>query len=441
MLERLELFPITSEVGTSTGGPGLRIAGCDLEGLANQFGTPLYLYDRATLDRAVKTYKEALAGAYPGASGLTYAGKAFLCTAIAQWTQLQGVWLDCSSAGELHVAAEGNVPREHIVAHGVNKTPADIEAALRLAGTLVIDNLVELNRLIPLYRDGKGPYPQVWIRLRPGMTVATHRHTQTGQSDSKFGLEAEEARGAIQICLENGLPVSGIHFHLGSSFHDPAPLGPAIDTALDLLAEVQQRTGWQAERLCPGGGWGTAYHEAELPHPPIKVYVEFVAGRVRRGCKARGLALPELRLEPGRSLIARAGVAVYRVGAVKRTAKRRWLLLDGGLADNPRPALYASRYSALPARDPGRPDAGPAWLGGPFCESGDVLIEDLPMPEIDEGEIIAVPVSGAYHLSMASNYNGARKPAVVMLEAGRAVLIQRRERVEDLVRRDVRIGD
>jgi diaminopimelate decarboxylase len=165
--------------------------------------------------------------------------------------------------------------------------------------------------------------------------------------------------------------------------------------------------------------------------------VNFIAGKVVAGCRQRDLPLPRLQLEPGRGLVARAGVALYRIGAVKESSNRRWLLLDGGLADNPRPALYHARYSALPVRDPGRPQSGPAWLGGPFCESGDVLIEALPMPAVLPGELIAVPVSGAYQLSMASNYNGARKPAVVMLRDGTARLIQRRETLDDLVRRDM----
>jgi diaminopimelate decarboxylase len=180
-----------------------------------------------------------------------------------------------------------------------------------------------------------------------------------------------------------------------------------------------------------------AYHESELPQPSIETYVNFVCEKVVTGCRQRDLPLPRLQLEPGRGLVARAGVAIYRLGTVKESANRRWLLLDGGLADNPRPALYQARYSALPVSDPGRPQKGPAWLGGPFCESGDVLIEALPMPATAPGELIAVPVSGAYQLSMASNYNGARKPAVLMLQDGTARLIQRRETLEDLVRRDM----
>ncbi len=206
---------------------------------------------------------------------------------------------------------------------------------------------------------------------------------------------------------------------------------------LDMIAELRDQSGWTPEVVSPGGGWGVPYHEDDLPHPSIEEYVAFVGSRLAAGCRERDLPLPRLQLEPGRSLVARAGVAIYRVGAVKCTPARRWLLLDGGMADNPRPALYRARYSALPVREPARPVSSPAWLAGPFCESGDVLIEELPLPDVQEGEYVAVPVSGAYHLAMGSNYNGARKPEVLWVENGRAHVIQRRETVEDLLARDL----
>ncbi len=437
LLDRLELFPVSTSVEDGPAGSRLCIATCDLEALAAEYGTPLYIYDRATMDGSVNAYKDALARFYPGVSGLTYAGKAYLCTGIAQWTQVHDLWVDCTGEGELYITANARLPREHILVHGVNKSQGDLEAAMSQAGTLVFDNLKELERLIPLYKNQASPTPELWFRLRPGQAVDTHKHTQTGQENSKFGLNVDEARQAIVFCLQIGLPLTGLHFHLGSHFHDPQPLGPAIETGLDLIAELHQATGWLPETLSPGGGWGVAYHEFELPQPSIEYYVKFIAEKIVAGCHQRDLPLPRLQLEPGRSLVARAGVALYRLGAVKETANRRWLLVDGGLADNPRPALYQARYSALPVHDPGCPPSGPAWLGGPFCESGDVLVEDLPMPAVLPGELIAVPVSGAYQLSMASNYNGARKPAVLMLSNGEARLLQRREIIDELVRRDI----
>jgi diaminopimelate decarboxylase len=437
---RLELLPVTARVEARQGEERLVIGDCELAALADRYGTPLYLYDQATLDSAVDAYRRALARAYPGESGITYAGKAFLCVALAQWVHSRNLWLDCTGAGELAVAAAAGVGRESILVHGVNKSQEDLVAALSLAGTIVVDNLLELKTLAVLLAERQGitmPLPHLWLRIRPGLAVATHTYTQTGQEDSKFGMGPMEARRAVQVCRHHGLPLTGLHFHLGSHFRDPDPLAPALEMALDLSAALRDESGWLPQVLCPGGGWGCAYHEDELPHPPLEGYVEFVAERLVRGCQCRSLPLPRLQLEPGRSLVARAGVALYRVGTVKETPQRRWLLLDGGLADNPRPALYRARYSALPVVCPNRPTAGLAWLAGPYCESGDVLIEALPFPEVDPGECVAVPVSGAYHLSMASNYNGARRPAVVWLAGGSARLIQERQEIGDLMLRDL----
>jgi diaminopimelate decarboxylase len=276
----------------------------------------------------------------------------------------------------------------------------------------------------------------LWLRVRPGIAVDTHAYRQTGQHDSKFGFSSDEAIAAVEMAIAQGLPVTGFHFHQGSQFFDPSPIGPGIETVLDLVQTLYKRHGWLPKTISPGGGWGVAYHEDELPQPAVDTYIAFVAKQMIEGCQRRGLPLPRLQVEPGRSLVARAGVALYRVGAVKETSNRRWLLIDGGMADNPRPALYGARYSALPVSKPDRPALGPAWLAGPYCESGDVLIENLPMPQIEVGELLVVPASGAYHVNMGSNYNGARKPAVVWLREGVAHLVQRRETVNDLIQRD-----
>jgi diaminopimelate decarboxylase len=434
---RLELFPITTQLVGAGSATQLTIGDCDLNELAARFGTPLYLYDQATMDSAAAAYRHALSAHYPAAAGITFAGKAFLCVAAAQWVARQGFWLDCTGAGELHIAAVAGLERSRILVHGVNKSPEDLLAALAQAGTLVVDNLSELERLAGLMAGRQTPLPSLWLRVRPGVAVETHAYRQTGQAESKFGMSPDEAASAVLYAQKVGLPLTGLHFHQGSHFHDPAPIGPALTTILDLVADVYAQTGWMPHTLCPGGGWGVPYHEDDLPHPPIERYVAFVAEELVRGCQERGLPLPQLQLEPGRSLVARAGVALYRVGAIKQAGSRRWVLLDGGMADNPRPALYGARYSALPVADPARPAAGLTSLAGPYCESGDVLIYDLALADLRPGELIAVPVSGAYHLMMGSNYNGARKPAVVWLHKGAASLIQRRETLADLVARDL----
>lgn len=436
-LRRLDLFPHTTTIQGAGDTAHLTIAGCDLRALAERYGTPLYLYDQATMDAAVAAYRTAMQRYYPGDGAITLAGKAFMCVAGAQWAQQQRIWLDCTGAGELTVASVARFDRERILVHGVNKSAEDLHAALTQASTIVVDNLSELERLAAMIQVATGPRPDLWLRVRPGVAVETHAYRQTGQEDSKFGMSLTEAVEAVARCQQQGLQLTGLHFHQGSHFHNVEPIGPGLDVVLDLVQELYMQSGWAPAVLSPGGGWGIAYHEDDLPHAPIEHYVQFVAQRLAQGCAERELPLPRLQFEPGRSLVAQAGVAIYRIGAVKQSANRRWLLIDGGMADNPRKALYGARYSALPVQQPARPASGPAWIGGPYCESGDVLLEDLPLPAMQAGELLAVPSSGAYHLAMGSNYNGARKPAVLWLNAGHATLIQRRETLDDLVARDL----
>ena len=429
--DRLQLFPDSTTVENGS----LFIAGHDLASLAADHGTPLYIYDRATLNNSAKSYTDAFAAYYAAASHITYAGKAFLCKSIAAWTQEHDLDVDCTGEGEIAIAVAAGVKREHILVHGVNKSEADLRSALKHAGTIVVDNVTELKRIEPQFSHHQFS-PFIWLRLLPGVAVQTHHtHTQTGQHDSKFGMTREEILEAAQICRSANLPFNGIHFHQGSNFRDPEPLIPAIEMALDLAQEIGFDGEWH---FCPGGGWGVAYHEDELPNPSVESYVHGIAEAVIDGCQQRGLPLPHLHLEPGRSLIARAGVAVYRVGAIKERGEKTWLLIDGGMADNPRFALYGARYSCLPVSTTGlESEAWNVSLGGPYCESGDILIEDLPMPKVREGDLIAIPVAGAYHLSMSSNYNGARRPAVLMLEDSKVELILRRETLNDLLLRDL----
>jgi diaminopimelate decarboxylase len=431
---RLALFPDSTRIQNDS----LTIAGLDVASLANEYGTPLYLYDRATADASVAAYRDALKAHYPAPSEVTYASKAFLCKALAEWSQTHKLWVDCTGEGEIAVAAAGGVSRERLLVHGVNKSLSDLQSSLRNAGTIVVDSLSELHRIAELSSQfANSRLPDLWLRLQPGLAVETHHaHTQTGQADSKFGMTAEEITQAAAFCRQHKLPLTGLHFHQGSHFRDPAPLLPAIELALDLASEIGFDQTWH---LCPGGGWGVAYHEDELPQPEIEEYVRLIAECVIQESAARRLALPTLHLEPGRSLIARAGIAVYRVGAIKRRAGKTWILTDGGMADNPRRALYGARYSCLTVAGLSREISEQVSIAGPYCESGDVLIEDLLMPKVEEGELIAIPVSGAYHLSMASNYNGARRPAVVWLEENRTRLIIRRETIESLSQRDLSI--
>ena len=432
-MNHLQLFPDRTKIKNDA----LTIAGQDLSSLADKYGTPLYIYDQATMENAIAEYKRCLASHYPGLASITYAGKAYLCTAIAQWTQHHNLWLDCTGEGEIAIAKAGSVSSDNLLVHGVNKSDEDIKSALEHVGTIVVDNLSELSRLADQFPNSNFQFPSLWLRLQPGLAVDTHAYTQTGQHSSKFGMEREELMEAVQFCRERGLPLTGLHFHLGSQFRDPAPLKPAIELALDIAKQIGFSGDWH---FSPGGGWGVAYHEDELPQPEIESYIQLIAETIFETCQQLGLDLPHLHIEPGRSIIARAGVAIYRVNTVKRQGEHTWLLVDGGMADNPRHALYGARYSALTVASPNRERSERVHIAGPFCESGDVIIKDLPMPKIEEGELIAVPMSGAYQLSMSSNYNGARRPAVVWLGKCEIQLIQRRETIKDLRQRDFELG-
>ena len=434
----LAIFPDTARISPAG---SLVVGECDSGRLAEEFGTPLYLYDAATLDGAVDAYRRGLAQSYPAATQLAYAAKAWLCTATARWAARRTLALDVVSGGELAIAQRGGVEPGQIHFHGNNKSDAELAQALDTGvGRVVIDHQEELRRLNALTLS-RGMRQRIWLRVNPDVEAGAHRHIQTGHAASKFGLSlhtgAAEATARDALACQ-GIELAGLHCHIGSQIRDPAPLVDAAVRLVELAARLHAHSGWQPAELSVGGGWAVPYTEEQRAGlPPIEQYVQQVAEAIVQSCQRRGLALPRLVLEPGRSLAARAGVALYTVGAVKQAGDVIYAFIDGGLADNPRPALYGASYSALLANRRGDPTRQTVHIAGPYCESGDVLIRDIALPPLRAGDLLAVPVSGAYQLSMASNYNAARRPAVVWVENGAATLIQRRETLEDLLRRDL----
>ena len=405
-------------------GPQLAIAGMPLTALAESFGTPLYVFDAATLDAAAAAYRHALATHYPGAAGITYAGKAFLCKAIARWTQRHEIWLDCTGVGEIGIAVAAGTPRRSLLVHGVKRAPRNLAAAVAHAGVIVVDNLTELERLTGLLA-GQTERPELWLRMRPGLAVDTHAYRQTGQSDSKFGLDGTEIAQGVAWCQAHNLPLTGLHFHQGSHFHDPAPIGPAVAMVLELAASLRAECGWTPAALSPGGGWGVPYHEDDLPHPAIEDYVKFTAEAIVRGCEERNLPLPRLQLEPGRSLLAQAGwrsIGSARSNTAQPGVGCFWTAGWPTIQD-----LRSTAHATQPCRcnDPLRPAMGPAWLAGPYCESGDILIEALPLPELVGRRIACracewrLPVGHAEQLQsgsrtgrdLAGTWSGHRDPA------------------------------
>ncbi|RMF01508.1 MAG: diaminopimelate decarboxylase [Chloroflexi bacterium] len=433
----LSLFPN----GTAVDAHGhLTLRGQRAGALAEQFGTPLYVYDVGTIRDNINAYRRGLER-YSGAAQLTYASKAFLCTALARLLSREKVGFDVASAGEIFVARQGGANPAHMHLHGNNKTTLDLTTALQSGvGQIVVDNTAELDRLAAL-AETFDQTVNIWLRVTPGVAVQTHHQfTVTGTADSKFGFPLDTAADVAGKLLARAqtlrLRLTGLHIHLGSHFHDARPVAAAIEKLLDVAQSLREEYGWAMQDLCPGGGWGVPYHPADPPMP-AEPFVAGLVQAVENGCRRRNLPLPRLILEPGRSVVAQAGVALYTVGARKEIAGvRTYVAVDGGLADNPRPALYGAKYSALLANRAAEAAVETVAVAGPFCESGDILIQEVALPRAQPGDILAVPVAGAYQLSMSSNYNAALRPAVVFLEQDSASLVIRRETFKDLVRRD-----
>jgi diaminopimelate decarboxylase len=433
----------------------LIIGGCDTVELARSYGTPLYLLDESTFRAGCRAYRAALVRHYPGASSAHYASKALLNSAVAQLVAEEELGLDVVSGGELYVALRAGFPAERIHLHGNAKPRAELEQALATGiGKIVVDTLDELDILARLTADRAVPQA-IMLRLSPDIAADTHAHMQTGSAISKFGLPlAALDAAATRIARAPGLRLAGLHTHLGSQLLDYAPITQAVGVLLDCAARLRDEHQLAVDEISPGGGLGTPY-TADQPIPDVDAYVAAIAQAMHVGCAARGFPLLRLVVEPGRSIIARAGVALYEIVATKPllgvgdTADAsqpptpnphlpsRYLHIDGGMADNIRPALYGARYTALLANRAGAPIAELVHIAGRYCESGDVLIREIGLPRADLGEILAVATAGAYTLSMASNYNLVPRPALLLVGAGQARVIQRRETYDDLAARDL----
>jgi diaminopimelate decarboxylase len=428
----------------------LWVGGCSATELAAEHGTPLYVLCEHTLRRQMRAYRSALRHAYPAGGGVAYAAKAYLNLALAQLVAREGLHLDVVSGGELYVALRAGFPAEAIHFHGNNKSAAELGQALDAGvGRIVVDNFHELDLLGQLARDRPSAPVAVWLRLSPGLTARTHSHIQTGHDDSKFGFSiagGDADRAVAAVLRLPFLNLVGLHAHIGSQILQPEILAENARRLVEFAAAMRDRHGFALRELSPGGGWGVPMTEGDAP-APIETYVQVIAHSAARACQEAGLDLPCLVLEPGRSIVARAGVALYRIGARKEfPGVRTYVAVDGGMADNIRPALYGARYSALAilgaaAGNPSGPEAAPApaetvTIAGKFCESGDVLIRDVELPRLRPGDLLAVPMAGAYTVAMASNYNLAPRPAVVLVNDGQAQLMQRRETYSDLVARD-----
>ncbi|QES51343.1 diaminopimelate decarboxylase [Streptomyces venezuelae] len=413
---------------------GLSVGGVSLTEIAERFDTPVYVLDEGEVRARCRTYRDA----FPEADVL-YAAKAFLSRAMVRWMDEEGFGLDVCSAGELELAVTSGFLPERITLHGNAKSPRDIATALRLGvGRIVIDSPSEIARLAAAVGpDGR---QKVLVRVVPGVSAGGHEKIRTGTAGQKFGLSLTDGSAQHAIARILGQPQlepAGLHCHIGSQITEVKPYVAALRRMVGLMARIRDSHGIVLPELNMGGGHGIAYRPGE-PALDLTALARRLRTELLESCAAAGLAVPRLAIEPGRAVVGPAGVALYRVLAVKQTGDRGFVAVDGGMSDNPRPALYGVRYAPrLVGRSSTAPDRT-ATVVGRHCEAGDILAADVQLPgDVHPGDLLAVPVAGAYHLSMASGYNLVGRPPVVAVHEGTARLLVRRETLEDIRHRDI----
>ncbi|MCM3289713.1 diaminopimelate decarboxylase [Paenibacillus sp. MER 180] len=426
--------------GTSkiNGDGHLEIGGCDVTELKQQFGTPLYIFDEALVRERCGQYMEAFRE-----SGLTfqvaYASKAFCTTAMCRLVDQEGLSLDVVSEGELYTALQAGFPAQRIHFHGNNKTPEEIEMALDARiGCFVVDNFTELKLLNAICQE-RNQYVPVLLRVTPGVEAHTHEYISTGQTDSKFGFDIGNgtALEAVRHAADaTHLELLGIHSHIGSQIFETEGFQMAVERVAQFARGVKEQLGIAFRVVNLGGGFGIRYVEGDTPLH-VRDYVKAITDAVKQHFADIGECLPEIWVEPGRSIVGEAGTTLYTVGSVKDIpGVRKYVAVDGGMTDNPRPALYESRYEALLANRATNEYTETVSIAGKCCESGDMLIWDAVLPAVQQGDLLAVSCTGAYNYSMASNYNRIPRPAVVFVHNGEADIVVRRESHEDIVRND-----
>ena len=427
-----DVLPLTSRANASG---VLQIGGCNVRDLADAFGTPLYIYDEHTIRQTCRNYLRDFQDQLDGARA-HYAGKAWLSPALVSILVEEGFGLDVVSAGELHVALAGGMDPEQIAFHGNGKTRDELQYALEHhVGRIIIDNDDELTVLDELTR-ARATTQRVMLRITPGVDAQTHAKTTTGLRDSKFGfpLPSGQAEAALLRALDAPfLDVTGFHIHLGSPLFNVEPYTDGIATIGEFAAQMQQRHGYEWREFSPGGGMALSYTADRLA-PDTDRYAIQIADALHTACDTHGLPMPAVHIEPGRSVVGRAGVALYAVVSRKHIPDTRdYVTVDGGMADNIRPAMYDSQYEAAAAEQMQTVPSLVATVAGKFCESGDVLVRDARLPALQLEELIAIPASGAYQIAMESNYNLALRPAIVMVNDGDARLVRRRQTLDDLL--------
>jgi diaminopimelate decarboxylase len=417
----------------------LEIGGCDTVDLARQYGTPLYIMDEANIRDICRQYYNSFVKGTKNAE-VIYASKAFSTMAMYRIIEQEGLGIDVVSGGELFTAFQANFNPSRIYFHGNNKSKAELEMAIKAGvGRIVVDNFYEMSVVNDL-AQAMNQKVDVLLRLTPGIEAHTHEYIQTGQIDSKFGFTLSDgtADRALDLALSySNLRVQGIHAHIGSQIFELDSFRHEVQIMIQYMAEFYRRTGFLLRELNLGGGFGIYYASGDEP-AKISDYARVVQDSLEEACQLYAFPLPKIIVEPGRSIVGTAGTTLYTIGSIKEIPEiRKYIAVDGGMADNPRPALYQARYEAVLANRANEETAETVSITGKCCESGDMLIWDIDLPKAQSGDLLAVSCTGAYNYSMSSNYNRLTRPAVVLVENGHADVIVKRETYDDLIRNDV----
>lgn len=418
----------------------LFVGGCDTVSLAGKYGTPLYVIDEDKVRRSMRKFREIMQKYFPAGSRVLYASKALSYVDIYRVAASEGLGADVVSSGEIYTALKGGLPGSAMYFHGNNKTDEDIEYALGAGvGTFVADCREELEYLDAAARR-IGKKQDVLLRITPGIDPHTHKKVVTGSVDSKFGtpIETGQAYELVRFALGlKNITLRGFHSHIGSQIFDSGPFSDAAEIMMRFIADLPGKLGYTAEYLNLGGGYGVTYTEDRADLDADRVLRE-ISEKLTGLAGEFGIEVPKIIIEPGRALVAAAGVTLYTVGSVKTIpGYRTYVSIDGGMPDNPRYALYQSDYAALIASKAAEPASQRVTIAGRCCESGDLIQENAPLQSCRRGDILAVLVTGAYNYSMASNYNRIPRPAMVSVSGGKDRLVVRRESFEDLVRNEL----
>lgn len=411
--------------------------GCDLMNIADKYGTPCYVYSESIIRQHCEEYIQSFQRNNIDYE-IIYAGKAFLVKALCKILNEEGFGIDVSSGGEAYTVLSAGFPAERIFFHGNNKSEGEIKFAIENnIGTIMIDNLYELNLVNRLAKEFNKQI-NIMIRVIPGVDTHTHEKIRTGQVDSKFGIPILELVKIIPVVLEkDNLVLKGLHCHIGSQLLDVQYHLLAVDEMIQLIQRIQEQCQIKTEYLNIGGGLGVKYTDADSP-VSISDFVNNIIERVKNGCQKYHLPIPKIMVEPGRSIVAEAGITLYRIGAIKKIkGLKKYLIVDGGMADNPRPSLYDARYDAFIFNKFSQNPIEEVTVAGKYCESGDILIKNIQLPKAESGDLIVFFSTGAYHYAMSSNYNGIPRPPVVLVNQGKHELIVKGETYQDIVHNQV----